>query len=214
VIRIEKQLYLCIPIVQYFFMKDTREYIIDEAYRLFLNHSYEAVSISMISKATGFTKGALYHHFTNKEELFRAVIDKHFPITSITVDVDTITLKEYTKECIKHANKILNDIIKGSENFTPINYLSLIADSFRHSREFAESKTRLIADDVNKVKIIIQNAIKRGEIRSDIDVPVVASQIFSLSIGMAGDIMRNSSVKSAIKSLEGQLNQLYYLLKK
>jgi TetR/AcrR family transcriptional regulator, transcriptional repressor for nem operon len=195
-------------------MKDTREYIIDEAYKLFLNHSYEAVSISMISEAIGFTKGALYHHFKNKEELFHAVIDKHFPITSIDVDVHAITLKEYTEVCIKHTHKILKSIIENNENFVPIDYLSLIADSFRHYKGFAESKTRLITDDVEKVKIIIQNAITKGEIRSDIDVPVVASQYFSLSIGMAGDIMRNSSVKSAIKSLEGQLNQLYYLLKK
>ena len=32
-------------------MSDTREYIIDHAYKLFLNKSYEAVSISEISKA-------------------------------------------------------------------------------------------------------------------------------------------------------------------
>jgi len=56
-------------------MNDTREYIIDESYKLFLNRSYEAVSISVISDAIGFTKGALYHHFKNKEELFKAVID-------------------------------------------------------------------------------------------------------------------------------------------
>lgn len=207
-------MYFCIPIVQYFNMKDTREYIIDEAYKLFLNHSYEAVSISIISEAIGFTKGALYHHFKNKEELFCAVIDKHFPITSIEVDVENITLNEYTRVCIKHTHKIINSIIESNEKFVPINYLSLIADSFRHYHGFAESKTRLIAEDVNKVKVIVRNAIKRGEIRKDIDVSVVAAQYFSLSIGMAGDIMRNSSVESAIKSLEGQLNQLYYLLKK
>ena len=60
-------------------MNDTRDFIIDEAYKLFLTQSYEAVSISTISEAIGLTKGALYHHFTNKEDLFKAVIDKHFP---------------------------------------------------------------------------------------------------------------------------------------
>jgi len=98
-------------------MKDTREYIIEEAYKLFLNHSYEAVSISMISDAIGFTKGALYHHFRNKEELFRAVIDKHFPFGYIPVDTDTITLKEYTRECVEHTRKILEAIFGNGENF-------------------------------------------------------------------------------------------------
>ena len=52
-------------------MENTKEFIIDEAFKLFLDHSYEAVSISDISQAIGFTKGALYHHFKNKEELFK-----------------------------------------------------------------------------------------------------------------------------------------------
>src|ERR1035437_165509 len=121
-------------------MKDTREYIIDEAYTLFLNHSYEAVSISMISNAIGLTKGALYHHFKNKEELFRAVIDNHFPITGINVDVDNISLKEYTNKCIEHTHDILKAIFRQGDKFLPVNYLSLIADCFRHYPGFQENK--------------------------------------------------------------------------
>ncbi|MCX6249269.1 MAG: TetR/AcrR family transcriptional regulator [Bacteroidetes bacterium] len=195
-------------------MKDTREYIIDEAYKLFLNHSYEAVSISMISDSIGFTKGALYHHFRNKEELYRAVIDKHFPITSLTVDVDNISMEEYTSLCIDHTHKILKAIFGNEETFIPVNYLSLIADCFRHYEGFSENKSQVIDKAVKDVEIILRNAIKRGEVRSDINVKVVALQYFSLSIGLAGDLIRNSSVESAIKSLKDQLNQLYYLLKK
>ena len=195
-------------------MRDTRDFIIDEAYKLFLNHSYEAVSISMISEAIGFTKGALYHHFKNKEELYRAVIDKHFPITGLTVDVDTISMEEYTRLCIDHIHKILEAIFGNEETFIPVNYLSLIADCFRHYEGFAENKAQVIDKAVKDTELILMNAIKRGEIRSDIDIKVVALQYFSLSIGLAGDLIRTSSVGSAMKSMKGQLNQLYYLLKK
>jgi AcrR family transcriptional regulator len=195
-------------------MKDTREYIIDEAYRLFLNHSYEAVSISMISDAIGFTKGALYHHFRNKEELFRAVIDKHFPISSADVDVENITLKDYTKVCIDHTLSILKAIFVSDEKFIPVNYLSLIADSFRHYEGFSESKAHVFDDAVKKVEQILKNAIRRGEVRSDIDTKVVALQYFSLSIGLAGDLIRTNSVETAMQSLESQLTQLYSLLEK
>jgi AcrR family transcriptional regulator len=195
-------------------MKDTREYIIDEAYKLFLTHSYEAVSISLISDAIGFTKGALYHHFRNKEELFRAVIDMHLPITSIIVDVENVTLKEYTSACIEHTHKILKAIFGNGEKVILVNYLSLIADCFRHYEGFTENKTHVIDDAVKSAEIILRNAIKRGEVRSDINIKVVALQYFSLSIGMAGDLVRTLSVESAIKSMKDQLNQLYYLLKK
>ncbi|MCX6277163.1 MAG: TetR/AcrR family transcriptional regulator [Bacteroidetes bacterium] len=195
-------------------MKDTREYIIDEAYKLFLTQSYEAVSISDISKAIGFTKGALYHHFKNKEELFRSVIDKHFPLTSISFDDENISLKEYTEVCIDHIHNLLKETIISNEEFTPVNFLALIADSFRHYEGFAKKKSMIIEYDVEKAKVIISNAIKRGEIRDDIDISVVAMQYLSLSIGLAGDFIRNNSVESSIQSLRDQLNQLYYLLKK
>ncbi len=195
-------------------MKDTREYIIDEAYKLFLNHSYEAVSISMISEAIGFTKGALYHHFRNKEELFRDVIDKHFPLQTVTVDMETISLKDYTRVCISHTQKILEALFADEKEFIPVNYLSLIADCFRHYEGFAEQKNQVIDDFISQAETIIRNAIKRGEVRDDIDVQVIALYYFSFSIGMAGDIIRNNSVESAVNSLTGQLNQLYALLKK
>jgi AcrR family transcriptional regulator len=195
-------------------MKDTREYIIDEAYRLFLTQSYEAVSISDISNAVGFTKGALYHHFKNKEELFRAVIDTHFPLTSLSLEDENISLKEYTELCIKHIHKLLQQTITSNVEFTPVNFLALIADSFRHYEGFAVKKSSIIDNDVEKAKVIISNAIKRGEIRDDIDISVVATQYLSLSIGLAGDFMRNNSVESSMKSLRDQLTQLYNLLKK
>jgi len=195
-------------------MKDTREYIIDEAYKLFLNHSYEAVSISMISEAIGFTKGALYHHFRNKQELFRAVIDNHIPITSITVDVDSITLKDYTSACIKHTQLILKAIFGNGEKVILVNYLSLMADCFRHYEGFSENKAHVIDDTVKNAEIILRNAITRGEVRSDINIKIVALQYFSLSIGLAGDLVRTLSVESAMKSMKDQLNQMYNLLKK
>lgn len=195
-------------------MKDTREYIIDEAYKLFLNNSYEAVSISMISEAIGFTKGALYHHFRNKEELFRAVIDKHFPLHTVSVDMETISLKEYTRVCISHTQKILEALFADEKEFIPVNYLSLIADCFRHYEGFAEQKNQVIDNFISQAETIIYNAIKRGEVRDDVDVPVIAMHYFSFSIGLAGDLIRNNSVESAVNSLTGQFNQLYALLKK
>lgn len=195
-------------------MKETRDFIIDEAFKLFLANNYEAVSISLISNAIGFTKGALYHHFRNKEELFHAVIDKHLPMPSIEVDEETITLKAYTEACITHAGMILRSIFKNGENFSPINYLSLIADSFRHYEEFGREKTRTIKKDNEMARRIIERAIRRGEIRDNINVPAVASQYFSITIGLAGDIMMNSSTESAIRSLREQLRELYNLLKK
>lgn len=197
----------------FFMSKDTREYIIDEAYKLFLNKSYEAVSISIISDAIGFTKGALYHHFKSKEELFRAVIDKYFTIPVLDADFDKFTLKEYNEVLFAHTVKILRSIFHQDVIFVPVNFLGLITDAFRHYNGFAEEKMRFINHEVNNTILVLENAIKRGEIRPDINTKVIAAQYLSSTMGMAGDIILHSSLELTIKSLRDQFDEFYKLLK-
>ena len=196
-----------------FIMNDTREYIIDQSFSLFMSRSYEAVSISDISKAIGFTKGALYHHFTSKEELFKAVIDKHFDISEVVVDENTVTLHEFGEKCVVHAQKTLRKLFSYSTDFSPIDYMSLITDSFRHYPGFAEKKIQIMTSEVDKIKRILDRAIAVGEIRADIDTAIIAQSYFSSMIGLAAPIIKNSSLEVAIDLLKGQFSQMYNLLK-
>ncbi len=54
----------------------TRRALLRESRRLFAAKSYGAVGLSEIVAATGVTKGALYHNFAGKTELFRAVLEQ------------------------------------------------------------------------------------------------------------------------------------------
>ncbi len=54
----------------------TREALLREGRHLFAIFGYGAVSLSQIVAATGMTKGALYHHFDSKVDLFRAVLEQ------------------------------------------------------------------------------------------------------------------------------------------
>ena len=52
----------------------TRRYLIKRARRLFGRRGYAAVSIAEITDGSGLTRGALYHRFDDKADLFRAVV--------------------------------------------------------------------------------------------------------------------------------------------
>jgi AcrR family transcriptional regulator len=55
---------------------ETREALVLAARDLFGNRGYAATSTEDIVSKAGVTKGALYHHFADKETLFRAVFEQ------------------------------------------------------------------------------------------------------------------------------------------
>ena len=194
-------------------MENTKDIIIDEAFKLFLTHSYEAVSISQLSNAIGMTKGALYHHFKNKEELFKLVVDKYLIIPTISADFESITLYKYIQIASNHAEKIIRSLIKNTNAFSPINYISLFSDAFRHYPAYDKISGEFISKEIEKITIVIKNAIKSGEIRKDINVSIIASNFFSINMGLAGNIVRNSSIEETISILKEQNLEFYKLLK-
>lgn len=55
-------------------MTGTKEKILLTALSLFAENGYEAVSVSDIAGQLGITKGALYRHFRNKQDIFDSII--------------------------------------------------------------------------------------------------------------------------------------------
>src|SRR5258708_2193738 len=54
----------------------TRRAILDACLKLFARHGFSTTSIDDIASAAGITKGAVYWHFENKEELFQAILEE------------------------------------------------------------------------------------------------------------------------------------------
>lgn len=55
----------------------TMELILETGMRLFLEKGYDQTSIQDIMAAAGLSKGAVYHHFKSKEQIFEAVMERH-----------------------------------------------------------------------------------------------------------------------------------------
>ena len=52
--------------------------ILDTAAKIFLEKGYDNTSIQDIVNALGMSKGAIYHHFKSKEELYTGVINDYY----------------------------------------------------------------------------------------------------------------------------------------
>jgi AcrR family transcriptional regulator len=56
--------------------EETVRKILDTAERLFIETGYDRASLQEIIDETGLSKGAIYHHFASKEDIFYAVCDR------------------------------------------------------------------------------------------------------------------------------------------
>src|SRR5574342_123030 len=55
--------------------EETRTKIMESAIKLFSNQGYNKASVDDICTEAGISKGAFYHHFESKQELFLALLD-------------------------------------------------------------------------------------------------------------------------------------------
>ena len=65
---------------------ETRKAIIQTAHDLFMEFGYRAVSTRQIADLCGLTQPALYHHFSNKKELYTEVIKETIDKTHTAVE--------------------------------------------------------------------------------------------------------------------------------
>ena len=64
------------PVGRNKYPEETVRKILDTAERLFVEKGYDRASLQDIIRATGLSKGAIYHHFASKEDIFYAVCDR------------------------------------------------------------------------------------------------------------------------------------------
>ena len=66
--------------------KSHKEELFSAAFRLFILHGYDGVSFSDIEKATGMSRGAIFHYVDTKQDLFRQVVEM-FVIDKQSIDM-------------------------------------------------------------------------------------------------------------------------------
>jgi len=56
--------------------QQTREHLLEAAARVFAERGFHGATMDEVAAAAGFTKGAVYSNFKNKEDLFLALLDE------------------------------------------------------------------------------------------------------------------------------------------
>ncbi len=79
-------------------MKTTKEDILLTSLKLFAESGFDAVSTVMIAERLGITKGALYRHYKNKQEIFDSIVQRMFEKDIERAEEDSVPGEEYGKD--------------------------------------------------------------------------------------------------------------------
>ncbi len=150
---------------------DSRQDLMHVAIDCFARYGYQATSIDRIAKAAGVTKGALYYHFKDKEDLLFAAVKNRIGqferrvVGDLTPIADTRTaLRRLARVCFDHATKSNHRRMIVTLMVEAIDTNPRLAAEFRQMMQrFREFLGR-----------IVRAGQQRGEFRADVDANVAA----------------------------------------
>lgn len=167
----------------------TRNAILDAAAAVFDERGFAGASLSEILAKAGVTKGALYFHFSSKEELAMALIDEHMQAGLPLVDLDEPSLQTVIDISHACAHDIRNNVRARASN-----RLVLEANFSRPVPEVYERWIHVLTEILAKAK-------ERGDLRKEWDPAVVANWVCATFLG----IQSQSEVFTGMADLHDKL---------
>ncbi len=188
----------------------TKETILKKSGVLFNTQGYKSTSISNITEATGFTKGAIYRHFLSKDDL----------------EIETLThlsgimnekFRERVKEQTTAGNK-LRAVIRYFESYVtnpplqggcPLLNAAIEADD--SNPELRKAALKILNGLRSSLISIIEKGINYKQIKQNIDKELYATLIIASLEGaiMMSKLSKNDDdLNRVIKHLEKQIVEI------
>ena len=171
---------------------NTKDLILEKTLKLILEKGTIDISISEIRNYTGLTTGGIYYYFSDKNDIFEAILQKYM-IDYIKIDFDKIPLEGSSKERIHDALLyILHHFTEGVEIESideKINYGTVL---------ILLTATGYADDDVNKIILqtgndigtfltdLVEDGKRKNEIRQDFSTKNIAESLYIMYMGIQG----------------------------
>lgn len=200
-------------------MTETKKHILGVALKLFLQRNFKEVTMKEIVKKTGMSKGAFYHYFESKEQLFLEVINNFF---SSVINVD---FNDYSKESLYRFYTDCNDKLdtlsfdfhedkeEAEKSFFNMNFFFLIFDAMKLFPEFRKKMEDYHEREIKAWMEVIKQAKKTGEIKSSMSNKHIAMIFIHTADGISLDLMLGGSIENLKKEIKSLWDMFYKSLK-
>ena len=169
---------------------DTKDLIVEKTLKLILEKGTIDISISEIKNCTGLTTGGIYYHFSDKNDIFEAILQKYM-IDYIKIDFDKIPLEGSTKERIHDGLLyILHHFTDGVEIESideKINYgtvLILLTATGYATNEVSRIILQIGKDIGIFLTGLVEAGKRKNEIRQDFSTKNIAESLYIMYMGV------------------------------
>jgi AcrR family transcriptional regulator len=116
--------------------EETREQVLAAAARVFAKRGFHATSLDAIAEEAGFSRGAVYSHYADKEELFLELLDRRCAeraqdLREVFADTDEVDVEATSRQAQLAAEQAL-DAMTGDPEWRAL-YLEFLAHAARDS---------------------------------------------------------------------------------
>jgi len=190
--------------------EETRERILLTSYSLFLQNGYDTTGVAKICEEAQISKGAFYHHFPSKHDVFLTILDNW--IANLEVKFQMIQEEETSvPEQLRKMASSLGDVFSESEKI-PI-FLEFWMRSMRDSSVSAKTIApyyRYLA----YFERLVQKGILEGSFSSDTHPDQAAKLLVSFAIGTILQCMLEPQRENWQELMDGNLSTILNGLKR
>lgn len=159
------------------------------AFKMFILKSFDGVSIPDIEKATGFTRGTIFHYADTKLDLFRQVVE-YYVLERQDIDrkiqvADDCTLRQFIDTYVKGVEQTmetLHDIIGMDVPMRDCSraYLNMKSQVSVLLPEIHKAFLNAMAKEERLWMEVIARGVENGELRNDVQHAILAKIMMSL----------------------------------
>jgi len=169
----------------------TRERLVAAAFEEIHRHGYQGAGLDTILASAGVTKGALYHHFTDKADLAHAVIDE--VIRGLTLTRWTGPLATYAGDPISGIQMVLkvvadefcdDRLVDKVELGCPLN--NLAQEMSPLDERFRRRVAVVFETWIESFAQALERGRKEGSVRRDVDARKIATFVVASVEGSFG----------------------------
>ena len=121
----------------------SRAQILESALKLFSHRGYGATSVRDIAEDAGLSKGNVYHHFSDKETIFRALLDQYFQAMSSPDFPFNRALATGTfPENLEELGRAARETVKDYREYVALIYVDVVEFDGTHIRKFYSDMAR------------------------------------------------------------------------